>query len=211
MAKFSDETIQRILRGRREFVRIKFPGEAKVEIALRILVDSEIDDARLEAAAYCRKRGVDLEKDPDFLDREVERQIVWRAIYDVDTLGSENPHPFFPSDGDVRGLDSTTVRALFEAYLAHQESLFPSIRLSEEEVADLVEALGKERTTEALLSGLEPVTLRACVRSLAFALRERRASGRSSTSSGSSSPSGSPLAEKSPSPPVDGAGVDRGA
>lgn len=180
MASFSDERIAAIIRGRREVRRIHF-APLNCDIGIRALTEAEIDAARLEAAAYFTKAKASIELDPEFLDREVRRQLIWRSVLDPDAPGEDKP-PFFPSDADVRKLDAAMVHLLFAAYLETQEEIVPSSTLSEEEVSALVEALGKEDTGERLLISYGPDTLRRCVRSLASHLRASSQAGRSSTS-----------------------------
>lgn len=98
----------------------KFPGADDVPIAIRLLSESEMDNAKLEAQRYVVKRKVDVNIDPEFFDREVQRQIVWRAM--IDPLGEGLKAPLFVSDADVRELDTVTLGNLFNAYLEHQEA-----------------------------------------------------------------------------------------
>ncbi|MEQ8721041.1 MAG: hypothetical protein RID81_07175 [Sandaracinaceae bacterium] len=170
MATFDDERIRAMLRGRRDVRRYPFPGLEGVEVGIRILSDDDLDNARLEAQRYSRKVKADLEADPDFIARETERQIVWRSCVDPEDTSAE-PRRFFPSDADVRTLDSVTVRTLLDSYMEHQEYVYPWNELDESEVGALVEALGKERTPGVLLAHFAPDTLRRCVRTMARMLR----------------------------------------
>lgn len=181
---FTSEHLQAILRGRREVRPVPFPGADGVRIGVRILVDEELDYARIEAQRYVKKLGVDLDVDPELLDREVERQVIWRAFVNV-----ENPeHPaFFPSDRDVRSLDSVTVRALFNLYREHQEYVSPLIALDEGGQKALIDALGKGLDPEVAFSAFDSNTLRRLCLSMASQLRAS-----APTSKSSSPPSPSP-------------------
>lgn len=169
MASFSDERIAAIVNGRRSVRRIHFAPLA-CDIGVRPLTDFEIDAARLEASRYVKKNAADLDIDPEFYDREVRRQMIWRSIVDPDSP-AESPAPFFPSDADVRKLDAAMVHLLFAAYLETQEEIVPSSTLTEEEVDALVDALGKGDGPDRLLIAYGPDTLRRCVRSMASRLR----------------------------------------
>lgn len=172
MATFNDDQIQEMLRGRRAVRRVPFPGsEGRHHIGIRVLVDDEVDACRLAAVRYCKERGADLSADPEFLDREIQRQIVWRSTVDPDASG-DDPPAFFPSFKDVRKLDTVTVEALFNAYLEHQEWVSPIRTLTVEQVRELVDALGKATLPEQALDDLSRDTLRLCVRSMASVLRE---------------------------------------
>lgn len=92
------------------------------QIAVKLLSDREIDFARIEAQRYCAREKIDLSADPDFLEREVQRQLVWRCVCEpIPEKESGKYVPLFPSDGDVRDLPSTVVDSLFHLYLEHQD------------------------------------------------------------------------------------------
>ena len=168
MATFSTERIAAIIKGRRSIRKVDFPPLGCV-IWIRALSESECDAARIEAARYCKKHSADLDIDPEFYDREVRRQMVWRSTVDADHDG-DSPPPFFPSDKDLLSLDSALIHLLFQAYLEVQEEIVPAATLTAEEVEELVQALGKEDGPDRLLSQYGPDTLRRCVRSLASRL-----------------------------------------
>lgn len=190
MATFTDERVQKILKGQRDIGRAPFPGSTDVVMGVRVLSDEEIDDARLDAQALltkrCRSRNLDVETyvkvDPEPLERAVEHEIIWRAFVDTD-----NPDiAFFPSPDEVKSLPSVTVRALLDIYLDHQETVCPRITLGEADVERLVDALGKEHEPQVILAQFAPETLRLCVRSLASRARELSRTGKSSTGASSS-------------------------
>jgi hypothetical protein len=161
MGGFSDERIASIIAGRKAIRKVAFPP-LSCDIGIRCLTEAEIDGARIEAVRYLKKLGADVDMDPEIFDREKERQIVWRSIFDADE--EKDPKPFFPADSDVRQIDSVLLRELFTAYLEVQEEISPALSLDEKEVETLIEALGKEG--DQLLTLLAPDTLRSCVRSL---------------------------------------------
>lgn len=111
------------------------------EIAVRLLTDREIDSGRIEAQRFCGRLKIDLDTDPDFLEREVQRQIVWRSVLEP-FPGKDGKHPpLFPSDADVRELPATIVEALHRLYLEHQDRVSPLLSVSESSVDALVESI----------------------------------------------------------------------
>lgn len=120
--------ITAVLDGQLEPLRYPFPyplrDGGEVEISVRLLVDEEIDHARIEAQRYCARVKADLVADPDMLEREVQRQLVWRSILEP-FKGKDGWVPLFPNDSDVRKLPSTVVEALFRLYLEHQDRVSP--------------------------------------------------------------------------------------
>jgi len=166
----SDAELETMLEGRRAVRRVHFEP-LKREIGIRALSDYEIDQAKLEAQRYCKRVGADIDMDPDFLEREKERQFVWRSVVEP-----EEPHrPLFGSDEIVRkSLDSALVRAFFNAYIDVLDELTPVIRLTEEEVSELVDSMGKEHAPQAVaLRHYAHDTLRSLVRIMAVRLYER--------------------------------------
>ncbi len=159
-----DERIRSIILGpSRAFRVLAFPGRSEVRIAVRALSEREIDACRIEGQRQfldlCRARGWDPEKainiDPLMHSRLVERQIVWRAFFDADTIASSEPRPFFPSDSDVAELDSITTTDLVSAYAEHQEFVSPSRGLSPEEVERIIDAMGKASDPGLVLRTIE--------------------------------------------------------
>ncbi len=172
MAKFTDERVTAVLLGTRAPRVVVFPGtegrgDGEVQIAVRLLSDTEIDHARtaaqdaLVADASSRKRDPQLfvDLDPEYLERLVMRQVIVRAFVDPDTLSRDRPEPFFPTVADVARLDSTTLGRLFALYLEHQAWVCPHRAGSEEEVTELEELLGKGLPAPALLGRFEHATL----------------------------------------------------
>lgn len=111
-------------------------------VMVQLLADGEIDDARIEAARYVTKRKVDLAIDPEFFDRETQRQIVWRSML----LPEQDEHGhrrLFPSDVDVRQLPSTAIEALHRLYLDHQDAVAPMQVVTDEQIEATVEVVKK--------------------------------------------------------------------
>lgn len=171
MAKWTDERVSAVIQGRLK-LKVKHIPQLKCDVAFRLLTEDELDGAKLEAQRYAKRKGSNSEIDPEFMERELERQLVWRSVFDADTINSEHPEPFFPSDADVRSLDSALVRALSTAYMECQEEANPALSLSKEQVDELVAQLGKEQAVDVFLNGCEHSTLRLFVRSMAQRLRE---------------------------------------
>lgn len=171
MPKFTDERIQEMLKGRRAVKTYPFPGLEDVEVGLRALTDNEIDDARMAAQRHVKERKADLDVDPFLFDRECQRQVLWRAVVDPESDPDE-PEPFFPSFRDVRQLDGPIVQALWDAYEEHQEYVSPIRTLDPTQLREFIDALGKDKAPDVLLTGFAHDTLRRCVLSMASKLRE---------------------------------------
>lgn len=167
MAAFTDARVAQILRGSRAHRVIPFPGHDELTVGVRLLSDGECDDCRIQAlselASVAKKRGWDpqflAEADPEYLQRLIERQIVWRAFHDPDTVDLPEPKRFFPLFADVASLGSVEQARLFEAYLEHQRFVAPLRGLDEEEAEAVVEALGKGQSGPAFLGAFERSTL----------------------------------------------------
>lgn len=153
MASFNDERLRAIILGpKKSFRVIQFPGRPDVRVAVRALAEHEIDACRVEGQraflTVCKAREWVPERanqiDPLMVARLVDRQIIWRAFFDYETITRETPEPFFPNDSDVAELDSVTTSDLLSAYVEHQEYVSPARSLVAPEVDALVEALGKE-------------------------------------------------------------------
>lgn len=165
MATFSDERVRAILQGRRNVRAYPLPFARDVEVGVRVLAEHEIDSARIEAQNYAKKVRADLDIDPDFLEREARRQIIWRAFVDP----TDHERPFFASDREVRELDAEIVRALFELYYEHQAWISPLHRMNKEQARELADALGKAPEPRALLVDFDSDTLRSLCICLASA------------------------------------------
>lgn len=165
---FTDAQLEALLQGRLAVREVKVDAIQRI-VSVRALSDHEIDQGRLAAQAYCKSVRADIDLDPEFLEREKERQIVWRSIHDPDT-----GKPLFAAIEDVRKLDAALVRILFTAYLEVLDELNPLTTLSEEELKQLGEQLGKGREHPApMLRLFDADTLRSLVRIMAARLSER--------------------------------------
>lgn len=186
MAKFTDEAVARVLRATRAYRVVEVPvptpsdERASVRVAVRLLSDLELDVCRVDAIERLSKDAkragladvsVLTDADPEHLQRVVFREIIWKAFFDADTITQSKPEAFFPSLRDVESLDSVLVQRFFDTYLEHQSVAAPLRSMSEEEVKAFVEALGKERSVEAALSGYERSTLLRLVLSMVARLR----------------------------------------
>ncbi len=184
--KLDDQRIQAMLRGRRSVRLVPFPGfgdqEEQLEIGVRILTEEEVDEARAEASQYvaglAKRYGVDaremLALDSETLDREVQRQIVTRAFLQPIADAEGVRKRFFPAAQGVRQLDTVLQDTLFHLYLDHQNHVNPMHGITEEDAAEIVEALGKEPEPPALLGLYDVRSLRSLVRILAVQLWRSR-------------------------------------
>lgn len=116
-----------------------YPGTT-APIRVRLLPEGVIDDAKLEAQDYVKKRKADLSIDPEFFDREVQRQIVWKSVLRVDPDEDGQAVQLYPTDADVRALDSVTLEALWRLYLEHQETCSTMRQLAQDEVDELAKS-----------------------------------------------------------------------
>jgi hypothetical protein len=191
MTDFSDERIRAMLRGRREVRVLPMPGTeegAGDTVGVRVLLEQEVDEARLEALQYvngmAKRYRLDardmLSIDGELLDREIERQLVFRAFVDPDKPAEGDYKHFFGAPQAVRQLDTVLQRTLFHLYIDHQNYVSPLRGLDETEVQELAEALGKGRNAKATLALYDAPSLRSLVHILAARLATAP-SGRSST------------------------------
>lgn len=179
MAGFNNDRISGILMGSRSMRIYPFPGHRDITIAVRLLSDGELDDVRAAAQAVVRdqakKRGwkpeAMVEIDPDCHQRAIERHIVFRSMFDPETIQNDDPARFFETPEDVAKLDSSTVTMLMHLYLEHQEWVNPLEVLDQEQVDELIDALGKASAPEVFLAGFAPNTLRRFAISMASRLR----------------------------------------
>lgn len=177
MAKYDDKEVRAALSGRRVMRRYPMPGAESVEVGIRLLSDTDLDSARLEAAEFCKKQKADLRVDPEFFDRAIHRETISRAFVDPDSPDE----PFFGSQADVAELDNLTVRACYELYVAHHQAMDPYLFCSEEEVEKVVDALGKSESSAGLLSLYDAPTLRSFALSMASKLRAMQPTPKSPT------------------------------
>jgi len=158
--------------------------DAPPEIGIRILLDEEIDQARAEAVQYVHLKAKALkltpndllDGDPELLSREMQRQIVYKAIIDTDSVGADGcpvdpksgPVPFFSAPMAVRQADSVFVETLFQLYTDHQDYVSPLLTaITQEDLNEVVSTLGKGLAAEAYLGLYDAPTLRRLLRTLA--------------------------------------------
>lgn len=173
MGTFNDEAINKILLGRRAPSRVPFPMAPEgsgIMVGLRGLADREIDGARLQAIVHLgdeAKRAFQdpafvVQIDPEWLEREQERQMLALACVDPDAPEK----PFFVSVVQVRSLDSVVVRRLWELFLHHQNTVNPRGSLTPEKHGELVDALKKGLDDSAFLAAFDRDTLVSLLRTL---------------------------------------------
>ena len=180
MAGFGDERIQKVLRGRREVVVVPFPGVEGEEVGVRILTEEDIDAARADAAQHveleAKRLKLDslrlLSVDPEFMDREFQRQIIARAFFDAEDSPADRSKskPFFATARAVRQCDAPLVETLYQLYVVHQNSVSPLVELDAEDVKELADALSKGQTSMAILGAYDAPTLRSLVLSIVHRL-----------------------------------------
>ena len=172
-----------MLKGRQDVRVLPFPGipdteDDIVEVGVRVLLDNEVDDARLEATQYLIGKakamridyGLLLHSDPELLQREIQRQLVYRAFVQPEPEENGEHKSFFPSPQAVRQLDAVIVETLDEIYDDQQEHVNPLTGMSDEAVRERADTLGEGRGAEAILNSCDAPTLRTLVRILASRL-----------------------------------------
>ena len=171
-----------MLAGRRAVRAVPVPGfEAKEgeevpTVGVRILTESELDEARIDAQLYivqqAKKRQLEardlLELDAELLDREIWRATILRAFIalDVEEQPGKEPPRFFESYPRVRALDSVLLVAFWELYKQHQNYVNPYRSLSDDEAKELADALSKGQIDPVILALYDAASLRRLVRSL---------------------------------------------
>jgi hypothetical protein len=177
MARFSDSAVAAALAMRRAMKEYPFPGaEDGTTCAVHALSDAELDQLRLDAVAFAKEKKADLQWDPEFLDRVVNRHVVLWAFMDP-----ENGKRFFRDIDEVGQIDNVLLRTLIELYRAHIQALDPLAHASEEEVNALVAQMGKSETALARLSLYDRPSLLSYALSMAHLLRDRSPTPKSDT------------------------------
>ncbi len=186
MTDVSYARISKMLGGRRAVRVMQLPGidadELVVDVGVRILTEEDIDECHLEAIQYIREKakkiGLDstdvLDVDPDILDRERMRGIVFKAFVEPKPDDHGNHKSFFPVQRAVRQLDTVIVKTLFDVYLDHQNYVSPLLTGNPDEIKELADALGKGLSSAVILSRYDAPTLRSLLHILAVELRTSR-------------------------------------
>lgn len=185
--KWNDPRLSALQLGRRAVRIVPFPGSFSEEgdeplvVGVRVLLESEIDQCRLDAITYAHAKAKRLNLSPvemlsidsEIVDREVQRAIVFRAFVDADTLDKsdgdgkkKDPAPFFSTLQAVRQLDAVMLLCLSTLYLEHVDYVNPYRNLGEAEVEELADALSKGLPTKASWERFDSDSLRRLLRSL---------------------------------------------
>lgn len=164
---FGDKRLAVALQGRNAVEQYPFPGVDGLVVGVRLLSEEELDDVRLKAAAFCKRKQVDLIVDPEFFDRAIHRYTVLGAY----VVADNEDKPFFEDFNQVLTIDPLLMRTLYELYLAHAQALDPLAFVSKEEVDAIVAALGKSEGSVARMSLFDRPTLLSFVLSMAHLQR----------------------------------------
>lgn len=151
---------------------IDVPGFERGSLAVRLLSDKQIGDAKIAAYHYlereCKEAGVSvaglIDVDAEVYDRERVIQIVHRAFVDAEQVDEDDPtecKPAFPASW-VRDLDAVTVQTFLDAYLEYQDTKGIRRDVSDEAMDELVASL-REPGGEAGLVLLDAAQLRSIV------------------------------------------------
>ncbi len=169
--EFKDDKIRAMLQGRRAVRLIPFPGGGDDSmVGIRLLTGSELDAARGEATQYLDKRAKSLRLsigevmviDPELFDLELERNLVMRAVVRSEAKADGTYEPFFPGPVAVREMPADVINQLYEAYQSLNELVEPDA-VSEEQLADIVDALKKTPDPEVLSLAYQRSMLRRLV------------------------------------------------
>ena len=184
--------------GKRNFRVVDFPMKDAegIKVAIRCLTESESYACQVEShqqlRAMCVRRGWDIKDaigaDPSLSDRLVERQLVWRATFDPESIEKDEPEHFFPSYDDMEDIDPITIERLLELIDEHQQWVNPKREVSKEQLREMVDALGKPDGAVALERYERSTLLNLCI-ALASDLRSMTSqTGKSSSGQSSTSP-----------------------
>lgn len=157
---------------------VDVPGFDPHTIAVRLLTDAQITEAKIEAFRViderCKEAGVSPSAlnavDAEVYDRERVVQIIARAFVSAEHAEKDfdDPEPAFTATM-VRSMDAIAVQELFDAYLAFQDTRAFRQNLTAAQIDEIAESLTKPGN-EAALALLTDEQLRA----LAVALAKRR-------------------------------------
>jgi hypothetical protein len=147
------------------------------ECMVKLLSANELKEAELDAyvaiSADCRKRGVELtsfvDVDASTLDLERRVQMLWRAF--VQEMPNGAVGPVFVVD-HIREHDSIYIQALFEIYLAHQDTMGAQDPIDDDALDAVVRGVVDDGSADRILGRVSPMGLRRIVRAMAGRLRE---------------------------------------
>lgn len=161
IALYPDERYAAILKPKRSFRTVPFPGQETAMISVRVLSEDELMTSRVRAqdelrATAKRRSWSDIvsaiDVDPSLFDRLASRHLVQMAFYVPDTIEAAEPKLFFPTVLDVANQPSNVITQLIEIYAEWTTVCTPLATADEERVKEIVEALGKGRLAEASFS-----------------------------------------------------------
>lgn len=157
---------------------VDIPGFSRGSASVRLLTDAQTSEAKIAAYKHlekqCKEAGITVSAldsvDPEAFDREKQIQTVYRAFVDgVPDEDDDDPALAFSSANSVRELDTVTVDALHETYLAFQTMKIVRPEFESEAIDNLLAGL-REPGSEALLAALDAQALRMIL--VAIARRE---------------------------------------
>lgn len=154
---------------------VDIPGFTPGSASVRLLTDAQASEAKIAAYKHlekrCKEAGIAVSAldsvDPEAFDREKQVQIVYRAFVDgVPDEDEDDPALAFSSANNVRELDTATVDALHEIYLAYQTMKIVKPEFDSAALDDLLAGL-RDPGSEALLAPLDAQTLRMILTAIA--------------------------------------------
>lgn len=163
------KAVRALIKARLEVVETDMP-EHDSKVAVRLLSDSEIAEANVDAyadvARRCREKNVDvaryIEADRDAFERAQIHQMIVRAF----RVHDDHAKPLFEGADHLRTLDASYVNALYNVYLTHQEVKAPRKTLDDDAVPGAIAAMMENADLELALSQIEAGSLVRMVRYL---------------------------------------------
>lgn len=167
MSELSYSDLKKMMRGRKHFEIIDFPGFPEVKIAVKILGQKELEDCARACDLVINKLKQDhgdVSSNSVYV-REMERQVLFRSIMQVPELDTRTDEynfiRFFPDAdciGEICTLD--TVEMLMQAYNANQEKYSPAQTIkTAEDFENIIEEVKKNSIRGLSLSTHDLMTL----------------------------------------------------
>lgn len=160
---FSYEQLQGILKGNQHFEVVDFPGVEGVSVALKVLSQYEVDlcwrDAELKFLRGAEFKKEDFRETMTF-NKEVERQLLYRAVMQVPEAAEAPLNRFFPDSDAVGIISQDALALLIGKYNEIQEKFNPGTKItSPEDLERIFEEVKKKSAIGLYLNTLELVAL----------------------------------------------------
>lgn len=145
-------TLQKLKAGKNNYKITNFPGTEE-KVALVILTSEEVEAATVAAQEYIKAKGIE---DEDYIQIENQRQMVYRALRDVDNKSKRLASSY---EEMVETLDNMEIQYLFVEYTALTSECSPFLgAVTDEQFGVLKKTLEKMQLSD--LSGPSLAALR---------------------------------------------------